>query len=151
MAGGHRDFQLKHDRAKQPRICAKVTAKLALLACVSAVLWACLIVRVLGPASSATGMTARDKLDMGQFSGTDRGRFAFAISEDEESLFPGWTALGHHSRFLGQEAFPEQFQSWGEGGDVVINGVDVGPLGAANETVPTADLLLAILSGDTEV
>lgn len=151
MAGGHRDFQLKHDRAKQPRICAKVTAKLALLACVSAVLWACLIVRVLGPASSATGMTARDKLDMGQFSGTDRGRFAFSISGDGESLMPGWTALGHHSRFLGQEAFPEQFQSWGEGGDVVINGVDVGPLGAANETVPTADLLLAILSGDTEV
>lgn len=64
---------------------------------------------------------------------------------------PGWTALGHHSRFLGQEAFPEQFEWWGEGGDVVINGVDVGPLGAANETVPTADLLLAILSGDTEV
>lgn len=129
---------------------AKVTLKFALLACASALLWACFIVRVIGPASSVPGMiAARDNLDMGRETGRE-GRFTFSI-DNGERLLPGWTPLGHHSRFLGQDAFPEQFQSWGEGGEVVINGVDVGPLGAANETVPTADLLLAILSGDTEV
>lgn len=64
-------------------------------------------------------------------------------------LPPGWTAVGHHARFMGQKAFPAQFESWGDGGEVVINRVDVGPL--SNKTLPRADLLMAILSADTKV
>lgn len=66
--------------------------------------------------------------------------------------FTGWTPLGHHRRFLGEQAFPEQFKDWDVERPVVFNSVDVGPLAVGNETaLPRADLLLAILSGDTEV
>lgn len=66
-------------------------------------------------------------------------------------MLPGWTPLGHHARFLGREAFPEQFEHWGEEGEVVINGVDLGPLATGDEVLPRTDLLLAILSGDDKV
>lgn len=71
---------------------------------------------------------------------------------DTGQRFAGWTTLGHHRRFLGEEAFPEQFKGWDVERPVVVNSVHVGPLSVGNETtLPRADLLLAILSGDTEV
>lgn len=63
------------------------------------------------------------------------------------------SGAGAEHRFLGQKAFPEQFRGWGDPPEddmmpVVVNTVDVRPLGAS---LPKADILLAILSGASEV
>ena len=146
-------------------LCSKVTAKCALLTCACGLAWASLIVWILGPAASASsagssirGVPAGSQHQSGR-SGSllDRpgSRFPIADHSGESFLLPGWTPLGHHARFLGREAFPEQFEHWGLGEDqdreVVINGVDIGPLTTGDEALPRTDLVLAILSGDDEV
>ncbi|CAN0137151.1 unnamed protein product [Hapterophycus canaliculatus] len=134
-------------------LCSKNTAKCALLTCASGMAWASLIVWILGPAVSTPGVIhpVGDDHQQQTVPGSGEGS-AFPIGDHNSDGFwlPGWTPLGHHSRFLGREAFPEQFEHWGEAGEVVINGVDVAPLAVGDEVLPRADLVLAILSGDDE-
>lgn len=73
-----------------------------------------------------------------------------------------WTGRGQASgldlgsdagyMFLGKKAFPEQFSGWGDPSEdempVVVNTVDMRPLDAY---LPKADILMAILSGASEV
>lgn len=132
-------------------LCSKNTAKCALLTCVSGAAWASLIVWILGPAVPAPGAMPPVG-DHHQVPGLGHGSgYPIGDHNSEGFWLPGWTPLGHHSRFLGREAFPEQFEHWGEEGEVVINGVDVAPLAAGDEVLPRTDLVLAILSGDDEV
>lgn len=137
-------------------LCSKVTPKFALLTCACGLAWASLIVWILGPAASPTGFPSAAGHINQHHPGSllDRpGPFPIADHSDEGFLLPGWTPLGHHLRFVGREAFPEQFEHWGEEpqGEVVINGVDLGPLATGDEALPRADLVLAILSGNGEV
>ena len=144
-------------------LCSKVTAKCALLTCACGLAWASLIVWILGPAvSSASSATTASSsrrnptAAAGNRRYLDRpGPFPIAGHSGEGGfLLPGWTPQGHHARFVGGEAFPEQFAHWGEeqkGEAVVVNGVDLGPLTTVEEALPASDLVLAILSGDDEV
>lgn len=125
----------------------KATAKCALLTCASGMAWASLIVWILGPAVSGPDMIT----SVDQEVPPPLSTASFPIV-DEGSLLPGWTPLGHHSRFIGREAFPDQFEHWGEDPEVVIHSMDVGPLmEEADQVLPRTDLLLAILSGDDKV
>lgn len=57
-------------------------------------------------------------------------------------------------KYAGRKAFPDQFNEWDDARPdvpVVVNKMDLRPLTTGNETLPTADLVLAILSGVTEV
>lgn len=123
---------------------SRAAVKRILIVCISGVAWACLIVRILGPAV----VTQKDSTLVGG-SGSDVVHLSTSAGSFGMPTYPGWTPLGHHSKFLGQEAFPKQFAGWGEGEqEVVVNGVDVKPL---DKALPTSDLVLAILSADTEV
>lgn len=137
-------------------VCPAVSARCVLLTCACGLAWASLFVWILGPAVASSHGAVIDHA----MSGLDRQRpESLPIADygghqshgNEGFLLPGWTPLGHHSRFLGREAFPEQFEHWGEDREVVINTVDVGPLVEDGKTLPTTDLVLAILSGDDEV
>lgn len=138
-------------------LCSTVSARCLLLTCACGLAWAFLFVWILGPA-----VTSSHDIDIDMGNGhhvppwrldrLDSLPIADHHSHGKEGfLLPGWTPLGHHSRFLGREAFPEQFDHWGEEGEVVINTMDVGPLVEDGKTLPTTDLVLAILSGDDEV
>ncbi|CBJ27625.1 beta-1,3-n-acetylglucosaminyltransferase, putative [Ectocarpus siliculosus] len=128
---------------------AKTTTKCALLTCASGMAWASLIVWILGPAVSSPDTTTQvDQHQQQEVPTLSPAGGSFPIV-DEGSLLPGWTPLGHHSRFMGREAFPEQFEHWGEDQEVVIHSMDVGPLtDEGDQLLPRTDLLLAILSGD---
>ncbi|CAN0543276.1 unnamed protein product, partial [Ectocarpus sp. 8 AP-2014] len=128
---------------------AKTTTKCALLTCASGMAWASLIVWILGPAVSSPDTTTQvDQHQRQEVPTLSPAGGSFPIV-DEGSLLPGWTPLGHHSRFMGREAFPEQFEHWGEDREVVIHSVDVDPLtDEGDQVLPRTDLLLAILSGD---
>lgn len=136
-------------------LCPTLSARCMLLTCACGLAWTFLFVWILGPAVASS-----HDIDMGnghhvpswRLDRLDSRPIADHHSHGKEGfLLPGWTPLGHHSRFLGREAFPEQFEHWGEEGEVVINTVDVGPLVEDGKTLPTTDLVLAILSGDDEV
>lgn len=121
---------------KPPAVCLKITAKCALLVFVSGVAWAYLIVRTISPAivrlviPAALAPTTATSSDIARRGYVD-------------------TAAEYKLSFIGQDVFPQVFESWGEEGEVVVNGMDVEPL--SSETLPTADLLMAVLSGDTKV
>jgi len=136
-------------------LCSSVSTRCMLLTCACGLAWAYLFVWILGPAVASShamgsGHHIPSRLDRQALpiAGVDYGHHSHG---KEGFLLPGWTPLGHHSRFLGREAFPEQFEHWGEEGEVVINTVDVGPLVEDGKTLPKSDLVLAILSGDDEV
>lgn len=137
---------------------SKTTSKCALLTCASGMAWASLIVWIVGPAVSSPDLMTTTTIpvdphhqqqEVPALSPAGGGSFP---TVDEGFLLPGWTPLGHHLRFMGREAFPEQFEHWGEEREVVVHGVDVGPLAEEGDQVlPRTDLLLAILSGDDKV
>eukprot|EP00752_Nemacystus_decipiens_P006800 g6105.t1 len=138
-------------------LCSKATAKCVLLTCACGLAWASLIVWILGPAVSSAGSSIRvpsgSHHQAGPGSLLDRpDPFPIAGHSSDGFLLPGWTPLGHHARLMGREAFPEQFEHWGEDGDmqVAVNGVDLDPLTTSDEVLPRADLVLAILSGNDE-
>lgn len=158
------DLDSKHKSSRSPPLLlffstldlySKVTAKCALLTCVCGLGWASLIVWILGPAVSSSSADSSIPAGSRHHSSSrllDRpGAFPIADHSGEGFLLPGWTPLGHHARFMGREAFPEQFEHWGEEGEVVINSVDRGPLTTGEGVLPSTDLLLAILSGDDKV
>lgn len=132
---------------------SRITATCVLFVCVSGLAWAGLIVSVLGPpaaGSRGAPISLSGNSQIARLAAARAASFAMAARLGD-SLPPGWTQLGHHSRFLGQEAFPEQFERWDEEGEVVINVVDVEPLAREGKALPKADIVLAILSKDTEV
>ena len=135
------------------RLRLNITARCLFLACIWGVACAGLIVHVLGPPGHAT-----HEPDEGMRSvGIEGGVTPIFMDGLNGSTFPDWTSTGHHTRFLGQKAFPELFEGWMEGNEgqynniLTINKVDIEPLAAKRETLPSSDLLLAILSADTKV
>lgn len=133
--------------------CTKITPRCVLLACASGLAWASFIVWLLGPAVvSPTGTSSDLPPDHSQLGLVERGGGGPFPTHNKDGLpLPGWTPLGHHSRFLGREVFPKLFKHWQEEGEVAINTMDVGPLTVDNQVLPKTDILLAILSGDDEV
>lgn len=131
----------------QSAVFLKITAKCTLLVCVSGVAWACLIIRIISPAV----VTLVGPAAFAPAAVTSSGIVRRAKNTTSFSAAAGnvYIDAEHSFRFIGQKSFPERFESWAENGEVVVNGMDVEPLGS--ETLPKADLLMAVLSGNTKV